>query len=184
MAAILEILGIAPLRREKAPQGPESATASIRQTYRILIAEDNLVNQRVALYMLEKQGHQVVAVMNGEEALEALEKGNFELVLMDVQMPKMDGFKTTQSIRAKELGTGLHLPIIAMTAHAMKGDRERCLEVGMDDYISKPLNAKLLAETIVRTMAQYPLEQVEAGIPPNPVSAGEETPSIKEQGNP
>ncbi len=127
---------------------------SFRQSYRILIAEDNLVNQRVALYMLEKQGHQVTGVMNGEEAIEALGKGNYELILMDVQMPKMDGLKTTQLIREREKETGGHTPIIAMTAHAMKGDKERCLQAGMDDYISKPLNAKQLEETIGRVMSR------------------------------
>jgi CheY-like chemotaxis protein len=140
---------------------PEPAAAKQRLTYRILIAEDNLVNQRVAIYMLEKQGHQVKGVMNGEEALDALEKGNFELILMDVQMPKMDGFKATQLIRRKEQETGLHIPIIAMTAHAMKGDREKCLEVGMDEYLSKPLNAKQLTETIARVMSQQPPYEVD-----------------------
>ncbi|MFZ2055365.1 MAG: PAS domain S-box protein [Candidatus Aminicenantales bacterium] len=174
-AAILALLGMAPLPQEQAAQGSEQTTAPIRQTYRILIAEDNLVNQRVALYMLEKQGHQAVGVMNGEDALEALEKGNFELILMDVQMPKMDGFKATKLIRNREKETGLHIPIIAMTAHAMKGDRERCLEVGMDDYISKPLNAKQLGHTIARTMNQHQLPGEKAGVPPAEVSAGANT---------
>jgi signal transduction histidine kinase/DNA-binding response OmpR family regulator len=150
---ILKVLGLAAPQAEQASTGPETA-ATVRQTYRILIAEDNLVNQRVAIYMLEKQGHQVTGVMNGEEALDALEKGNFEAILMDVQMPKMDGVKATQLIRQREKETGLHIPIIAMTAHAMKGDREKCLEAGMDEYISKPLNAKHLGETISRVMSQ------------------------------
>jgi two-component system sensor histidine kinase/response regulator len=94
--------------------------------------------------------------MNGEEALAAIERENFELILMDVQMPKMDGFQATRLIRAKEAETGLHLPIIAMTAHAMKGDREKCLAVGMDDYIAKPLNVKQLSETIGRVMSLLP----------------------------
>jgi len=162
-AAILSVLGMAPKTKEQTVQGFEQANTPGRQTYRILIAEDNLVNQKVALYMLEKQGHQVTGVINGEEALKALEKGNFELILMDVQMPKMDGFKATRLIRAKEKETGLHIPIIAMTAHAMKGDRERCLEVGMDEYITKPLNAKQLAETIAQTMIQYPAPADGAG---------------------
>jgi CheY-like chemotaxis protein len=106
--------------------------------------------------MLEKQGHQVTGVMNGTEALEALEKGNFELVLMDIQMPRMDGFQATQLIRQKEKGSGKHIPIIAMTAHAMKGDRERCLKMGMDDYISKPLNTNQLTQTIARVMNPNP----------------------------
>jgi CheY-like chemotaxis protein len=136
-----------------------------RHAYRILIAEDNLVNQRVAIYMLEKQGHQVAGAMNGEEALAAMERENFELVLMDVQMPKMDGFQATRLIRAKEKETGLHIPIIAMTAHAMKGDREKCLDVGMDDYIAKPLNVKQLSETIARVMSLLPAAGEEAHRP-------------------
>jgi PAS domain S-box-containing protein len=158
---IHKMLGLAPKPAEPVPVVPEPAAAKQRLTYRVLIAEDNLVNQRVAIYMLEKQGHQVKGVMNGEEALDALEKGNFELILMDIQMPKMDGFKATQLIRRKEQETGLHIPIIAMTAHAMKGDREKCLEVGMDEYLSKPLNAKQLTETIARVMSQQPPYEVD-----------------------
>jgi PAS domain S-box-containing protein len=151
---ILQVLGLASKPAEPVLAVSEPAAAKQRLTYRILVAEDNLVNQRVAIYMLEKQGHQVTGVMNGEEALEALEKGNFELILMDIQMPKMDGFKAAQLIREKEKRTGLHIPIIAMTAHAMKGDREKCLEKGMDEYISKPINAKQLVETIARVMSR------------------------------
>jgi two-component system sensor histidine kinase/response regulator len=153
---ILQVLGLEPKPAEPSPVVPLSTLALERTTYRILIAEDNLVNQRVALYMLEKQGHQATGVMNGEEALQALEKGNYELVLMDVQMPKMDGFQFARVLRDREKATGLHLPVIAMTAHAMKGDREKCLQMGMDDYISKPLNAKQLAETIARVMRPGP----------------------------
>ncbi len=153
---LLEVLGIAPQPQELPPPESRQAAPAARQTYRILIAEDNLVNQRVAIYMLEKQGHHVTGVMNGEEALGALEKGNFELILMDIQMPRMDGFQATQLIRQKEKKSGDHIPIIAMTAHAMKGDRERCLKMGMDDYISKPLNANQLTETIARVMNQDP----------------------------
>jgi len=164
--SILNILGLAPKPQEETAEGSEPATFPARRAYRILIAEDNLVNQRVAIYMLEKQGHQVTGAMNGEEALAALEKENFELVLMDVQMPKMDGFQATQRIRAKEKETGFHLPIIAMTAHAMKGDREKCLAVGMDDYIAKPLNVKQLSETIARVMSLLPEAEGNSGRPP------------------
>jgi len=160
---ILNVLGLAPKPPEPDVPGKEPAAVPVRHAYRILIAEDNLVNQRVAIYMLEKQGHQVTGVMNGEEALAALEKENFELILMDVQMPKMDGFQTTRLIRAREMQTGLHLPIIAMTAHAMKEDREKCLAVGMDDYIAKPLNVKLLSETISRVMSLLSPEGGAAG---------------------
>lgn len=110
------------------------------ECYRILIVEDNMVNRKVAYFMLEKKGHDVTAVKNGQEALTALESNIFDLILMDIQMPVLDGFKATQAIREKEERTGDHIPIIAMTAHAMKGDRERCLDAGMDDYTTKPLN--------------------------------------------
>ncbi len=161
--AILQAIGLAARPPEQALPGPEQPTAKFRQSYRILIAEDNLVNQRVAIYMLEKKGHQVTGVMNGEEAVAALEKGNFELILMDVQMPKMDGLKATAMIREREKSEGLHIPIVAMTAHAMKGDKERCLGEGMDDYIAKPLNAKQLDEVITRVMRNQPTAEVKAG---------------------
>jgi PAS domain S-box-containing protein len=163
--SILNVLGLAPKPLEPIVQGLEPGALPVRHAYRILIAEDNLVNQRVAIYMLEKQGHQVTGAMNGEEALAALEKENFELILMDIQMPKMDGFQATRLIRDKEKETGFHLPIIAMTAHAMKGDREKCLAMGMDDYIAKPLNVKQLSETIARVMSLLPAAGEDAGRP-------------------
>ena len=108
---------------------------------RILVAEDNLVNQTVAVRILEKGGHTVVVANNGKEALAALgSRGHFNLILMDVQMPLLDGLETTRMIRDQERETGRHIPIIAMTAHAMKGDREQCLAAGMDDYLAKPIN--------------------------------------------
>ena len=115
---------------------------------RILLAEDNLVNQRLALRLLEKRGHSLTIANNGREALESLEKDAFDVVLMDVQMPVMDGFEATAAIREKERGTGKHQPIIAMTAHAMNGDRERCLAAGMDGYVSKPIQPQELFEAI------------------------------------
>ena len=108
----------------------------------VLVAEDNSVNQRLALRLLEKRGHRVKIVGNGAQAIEALAQDDFDVVLMDVQMPEMDGFQATAAIREQERASGDHMPIIAMTAHAMRGDRERCLEAGMDDYISKPLRAE------------------------------------------
>jgi two-component system sensor histidine kinase/response regulator len=106
---------------------------------RVLLAEDNLVNQRLAVRLLEKRGHRVTVAGTGLEALLALEKESFDLVLMDVQMPEMDGLEATAAIREKEKGTGQHQAVVALTAHAMKGDREKCLAVGMDGYLTKPI---------------------------------------------
>ena len=108
----------------------------------VLLAEDNAVNQKLAARLLEKHGHQVTVTANGREALAALDQENFDVVLMDVQMPEMDGFEATAAIRVREESTGRHLPIIAMTAHAMQGDQERCLAAGMDGYIAKPIKAQ------------------------------------------
>jgi signal transduction histidine kinase/DNA-binding response OmpR family regulator/HPt (histidine-containing phosphotransfer) domain-containing protein len=105
---------------------------------RILLAEDGVVNQKVATELLTKRGHQVTLAVNGQEALAALDKQPFDLILMDVQMPVMDGFATTAAIRKREAGSQRHMPIIAMTAHAMAGDRERCFKAGMDAYVAKP----------------------------------------------
>jgi PAS domain S-box-containing protein len=118
------------------------------QRFRILLAEDNIINQKIAVRILEMGGHTVMVAGNGQEVLTALEKGVFDLILMDVQMPKLDGLQTTVRIREKEKTTGAHLPIIAMTAHAMKGDRERCLSSGMDGYLVKPLKPNEILETI------------------------------------
>lgn len=134
------ILGT-PKKEEVQPEAPKPQdTGKLQESYRILIVEDNIVNRKVAYFMLEKKGHEVTGVEDGKEALKALENNIFDLILMDVQMPVMDGFEATETIRKKEESTGGHIPIIAMTAHAMKGDRERCLESGMDDYMTKPLN--------------------------------------------
>lgn len=111
---------------------------------RVLLAEDNVVNQRLAVRLLERRGHIVTVADNGVEALERLSTTSFDAVLMDIQMPRMGGFETTQEIRRQEQGTDRHLPIIAMTAHAMKGDREACLACGMDDYIAKPIQSEEL----------------------------------------
>jgi CheY-like chemotaxis protein len=115
---------------------------------RILLAEDNVINQKLAVRLLEKQGHEVIVAGDGKEALEKLDQSVFDLVLMDVQMPEVDGLKATERIRTREQGTSQHIPIIALTAHAMKGDRERCLDAGMDGYIAKPIHTQLLFETI------------------------------------
>jgi CheY-like chemotaxis protein len=119
-----------------------------KKQLRILLAEDNAINQKIACQVLEKQGHHVRVAADGRQALSALDQAPFDVVLMDIQMPEMDGFETTGAIRARERGTGVHLPIIAMTAHAMQGDRERCIAAGMDSYISKPLDIKELIELL------------------------------------
>jgi CheY-like chemotaxis protein len=122
--------------------------ARLSSSRRILLAEDNLVNQKLAARMLEKQGHTVVVAADGHEALAALDKEPFDLVFMDVQMPGMDGFEVTKALREKEKATGTHLRIVAMTAHAMRGDRERCLAAGMDGYIAKPIHIKDLIQAV------------------------------------
>ncbi len=116
----------------------------------ILLAEDNIVNQRLAVRILENQGHHVKVANNGIEALQALSHGHFDAILMDVQMPEMGGFETTEKIREGERASGDHIPIIAMTAHAMTGDRERCIESGMDDYISKPIRGSELIALVTK----------------------------------
>lgn len=123
----------------------------VRQSPRslhVLLAEDTPVNQRVAIRLLEQRGHAVVLANNGKEAVDALEREPFDLVLMDVQMPDMDGFEATAAIREKEKTSGDRIPIVAMTANAMKGDREQCLDAGMDGYIAKPIRAQQLYEVI------------------------------------
>jgi CheY-like chemotaxis protein len=117
---------------------------------RILLAEDNAVNQFLALKLLSKQGHAVETVTSGQAALDAIAASAFDLVLMDVQMPEMDGFEATARIRDRERLTGAHLPIIALTANAMVGDKERCMEAGMDGYVSKPIDIRELTAEIAR----------------------------------
>jgi CheY-like chemotaxis protein len=109
---------------------------------KILLAEDNQVNQKLVVWMLEKRGHKITVAGNGREAVSALQSGAFDLVLMDIQMPEMDGFEATAAIRESERGTGRHQRIIAMTAHAMKGDDQRCVDAGMDGYLAKPIRGE------------------------------------------
>jgi hypothetical protein len=122
----------------------------------ILLAEDNYINQRVTVHILEGQGHRVVVGANGRLALEILERQSVDLVLMDIQMPEMDGFQATKAIREQEAITGAHMPIIALTAHAMNGYRQKCLDAGMDDCLSKPFCNKDLLEVINRTLICSP----------------------------
>jgi CheY-like chemotaxis protein len=117
---------------------------------RLLLAEDNPINQKLAVITLQKANYQVDAVETGSQALEKVKTNQYSLVLMDVQMPEMDGFESTRRIREWETQNGQHIPIIAMTAHAMAGDRERCINAGMDDYVSKPLDPRVLFNVIDR----------------------------------
>jgi CheY-like chemotaxis protein len=153
-AAILAALG-----RHGLPPGPDenTVTASVvsHHSLRVLVAEDNAVNQRLVVRILEKLGHSAILADDGRQAVEEAARNDVDLVLMDVQMPEMDGFQATAAIRAQERETGTHHTIIAMTAHAMKGDHERCLASGMDGYLSKPIQLQLLREI---------LEQVESSI--------------------
>jgi two-component system sensor histidine kinase/response regulator len=120
---------------------------------RILVAEDNPVNQKLAVRLLEKRGHKVIVAHNGEQTLKEIENSSFDLVLMDVQMPEVDGLTATMAIRDRERHTGAHIPIVAMTAHALKEDRQRCLDAGMDGYLPKPINASQLYQTIGEVLA-------------------------------
>jgi CheY-like chemotaxis protein/signal transduction histidine kinase len=151
LAAILAALG-----QNKAVSQPRALAPEERPVegtgLRVLLAEDNQVNQAVASRMLKKMGHSVVVAANGVEAVALVAAQPFDLVLMDIQMPQMDGFGATRKIRAEEVRTGSHLPIIAITAHTIKGDRERCLEAGMDEYVPKPVDAKALERAIAIAM--------------------------------
>jgi len=156
---VMETAAPAPLVEfASAVPATDRAVQKEKRQLRILLAEDNAINQKIACHVLEKQGHHVTVAADGRQALSALDQAHFDVVLMDVQMPEMDGFETTGAIRARERGTGVHLPIIAMTAHAMKGDRERCIASGMDSYISKPLEIKELIELLEKFSAGAPQE--------------------------
>jgi CheY-like chemotaxis protein len=145
-----------PLAAGLSVQKPVEATDNAtmpqaeRKLLRILVAEDNAVNQKLAVAILKILGHQVEVADNGEEAWEKWRSGQFDLIMMDVQMPEMDAFEATGRIRADEQNSGAHAAIIAMTAHAMMVDRERCLDAGMDDYVSKPVSRKSIFEVIAR----------------------------------
>jgi two-component system, sensor histidine kinase and response regulator len=149
-AAIWQALGHDIRTGSPAAAAQATHTTPAGRRLNILLAEDNPVNQRVTVGLLKKRGHSVQAVLNGKEAIQALACEQFDLVFMDVQMPVMDGLEATAEIRSKEESTGAHVPIVAMTAHAMKGDRDRCLDAGMDDYLSKPVEPKLLQAVLDR----------------------------------
>jgi two-component system, sensor histidine kinase and response regulator len=140
---------------------------SVRETQRpmhILVAEDNAVNRMLARRTLEKHGHTVVVAVDGREAVAAVAREAFDVILMDVQMPELDGLEATALIRKAEAGTGRHVPIIALTAHAMREDRERCLSAGMDEYLAKPFKAADLFHTIERLL---PVPPATSAMPPH-----------------
>ena len=138
--------------RRSAPRDYASLDPA-RRRLRVLLVDDNVVNQRLAARLLEKRGHTVVIVATGREALDAVERDRFDLAIMDVQMPDVDGLTATGIIREREKADGGHLPIVAMTAHAMTGDRERCLEAGMDGYLPKPIDPVQMIEEIRRVLS-------------------------------
>ena len=146
--AVLKVLGTPATHDGQSSLVTRHSLRAGRRSLRILLAEDNAVNQKLAARILEKQGHTVAVANHGREALDVLAERPFDLVLMDVQMPVMGGFEATAAIRESEKASGLRIPIIAMTAHAMKGDRERCLEAGMDGYVSKPIQVEELFKAI------------------------------------
>jgi CheY-like chemotaxis protein len=160
-----------PGAAELAPAAP-SSFGQAERPLSILLAEDNAVNQKLASRLLEKRGHQVKAVSCGAEAVEAARQNQYDAILMDIEMPEMDGFEATRRIRIYEAASGRRTPIIAMTAHAMKGDRERCLAAGMDDYVSKPLRPAELFRT---------LESIVAGPETAPPESRPEPPAAQEE---
>jgi CheY-like chemotaxis protein len=151
--AIMAIFDWAPEQEGQLAEIPLATCPSPSSSLRILLAEDNEINQLVAVGILEQQGYTVSVAANGRLALQALEKESFDLILMDVQMPVMTGFEAVAAIREQEQTTGHHIPIIAMTAHAMYGDRQRCLDAGMDSYLTKPIRARELLKSIKNLMS-------------------------------
>ena len=141
--AICHLLG-GEKKKESIPLVTRHSLKEAKKRARILLAEDNAVNRTLAIRLLEKRGYTVKVAANGREAVTAFEKEVFDAILMDVQMPEMDGFEATAKIREHEKSTGKHIPIIAMTAHALKGDEDRCIEAGMDGYVSKPIRTNEL----------------------------------------
>ncbi|HTB20771.1 MAG TPA: response regulator [Bryobacteraceae bacterium] len=153
LEALLRVLGPRPEAALPVQVVTRHTLREGRLPLRVLLAEDNAVNQRLAVRLLEKEGHSVVVAGDGAKALAALERQQFDLILMDVQMPIMDGMEATAAIRKLEQGNGKHIPIVAMTAHAMAGDRQRFLSLGMDGYVSKPIHSRDLFDAIANIFA-------------------------------
>jgi PAS domain S-box-containing protein len=146
--AILSVLGMDQQKSESAKLLTRHTLSQTRRRLHVLLAEDNTINRTLVVRLLSKRGHSVVVASTGKQAVSAHETQAFDVVLMDIQMPEMDGFEATAAIRQKEKAMGKHIPIIALTAHAMKGDRERCLAGGMDGYVSKPVQAEELIQAV------------------------------------
>jgi CheY-like chemotaxis protein len=159
--AIVLALGAHPADAARQPEAETPDTPRL-PPLTLLLAEDSLANQKLAVGLLTHWGHEVTVANNGQEAVEAVRTGSFDAVLMDVQMPEVDGLQATQEIRRLERSTDRRLPIIAMTAHAMKGDRERCLEAGMDGYVAKPIRPNVLAAALAEFFPTEP-QKSEAG---------------------
>src|SRR5215468_8565563 len=167
---LFDAIVTAMAQHSRKPERCESTSAFIRpseRSLRVLIAEDNPVNQTLAMRILERLGHKVQVVNDGKEAIRQAQAEDFDLIFMDVQMPEMDGLEATMAIRAAEVGTGKHIPIVAMTAHAMKADREKCISAGMDGYLSKPIRIDELKQAIsevekIRNMDQSPENSFQA----------------------
>jgi CheY-like chemotaxis protein/HPt (histidine-containing phosphotransfer) domain-containing protein len=145
------------------PEARSSTELPASRPLKILLAEDNLVNQKLAVGLLEKYGHTVSVAANGKLAVEAYSSGNFDLVLMDVQMPEMDGITATREIRKIDSAKGIRTPIIAMTAHAMPSDRERCVAAGMDEYMAKPIRGSQLMQMIDEIVGLQSSDSLELG---------------------
>jgi len=139
-AMIQAVTRAAPLATERAQKSIAARTSEGQAPLNVLVAEDNAVNQLVMTRLLQKRGHQVTIVSDGRQAIDAVAANAFDVVFMDVQMPELDGLQATREIRRREAGTHQRIPIVALTAHAMQSDMERCLEAGMDQYLSKPIN--------------------------------------------
>jgi CheY-like chemotaxis protein len=147
-SAICLVMEMRSAASERTPLVTSHVVRKARKSLRVLVAEDNLVNQRLASRMLEKMGDSVVLAKNGREAVNTLNQEAFDVILMDLQMPVLGGIEATAIIREQEKTTGIHIHIIALTAHAMKGDRERCLNAGMDGYLSKPIQSQKLYDLL------------------------------------
>jgi CheY-like chemotaxis protein len=150
LQALIRLIALKPQAPSQRPgrAHPPLADARPHGGLHVLVAEDNAVNQQLAVRLLEQEGHSVAVAANGRQVLEALDRDSFDLLLIDIQMPEMDGFEATAAIRSSERITGEHLPIIAMTAYAMSGDRDKCLAAGMDGYVAKPIRKPELLEAL------------------------------------